>query len=192
MEEEGIAWEHDAIDEREAFFGFFDAFEVGAGLVTGESVIDAPDVMGAFEDLHAAIFGGGGIDGDGDAAEVWGEDAILVPVAIVLMPGPSATDFGVFHDHFGVVVVGFVAEEGFDGIDEFLASGEHTVDAIAWVIPEGEANFCAGAVVFREGVLIECAVLFGGLAEEGNFFLVKEMADDDEAIGVILCEVGRG
>ena len=51
---------------------FFDAVLVGAGLVAGQNVIDAPEVVRALDDLQAAVFARGRIDGDESAGEQTG------------------------------------------------------------------------------------------------------------------------
>ena len=40
-----------------------------------------------------------------------GEHAVLVPVAVILVPGPGAAHLGVLHDHLRVVVVHLAAED---------------------------------------------------------------------------------
>ena len=60
--------------------------------------------------MEATIFLVRRIHCDHDAAEIGIKDAILVPITVVLMPGPSSPGFGVLEDHLGMVVVGFVFE----------------------------------------------------------------------------------
>src|SRR5205085_6526644 len=102
----------------EAFEGVGHSIGVGAGLIAGEDVVDAAEVVGAAEDLEAAILAGGGVDGDEGAGEEREQDAVLIPVAVVLMPGPGATDAGVLHDHLGVVMVDLAFEDLLGGGDD--------------------------------------------------------------------------
>ncbi len=93
VEKQDIARIHFDVHEFEALLGMPDAVEIGSGLIAGKDVIDAAHEVGAFEDLKAAVFAGRRIDGDGGTGQEREEHAVLVPVAIILMPGPGAARF---------------------------------------------------------------------------------------------------
>src|ERR1700731_919776 len=110
VEEEHIAGIHLGVDKRETLENSGDAFLVGAGLISRQHMVDSSEQMGSLDDLKAAVFTSGGIDSNGCAAEVGGKDAILIPVTVVLMPGPCATGLRIFHDHLRMVVINFAVE----------------------------------------------------------------------------------
>ena len=71
---------------------FVDALAVGAGLVAGEDVVDPAQVVRALDHLQAAVLARGGIDRDERAGQEREQDAVLIPVAVVLVPRPRAAD----------------------------------------------------------------------------------------------------
>ena len=62
---------------------------VRAELTADHLVLDPPDPVRTLEHLEAAVGGGGGVEGDEDAREQRIEAAVLVPVAVVLVPEPG-------------------------------------------------------------------------------------------------------
>ena len=109
IEEYGVAWFHLDMDHLQPFAEFFHTLQVGSGLIASQYVIDSPGQMRPFQDLQASIFFCGAIHRDKHAAEKREENSILIPVTVVLVPCPRATNFGLFHDHFGVIMVYFAA-----------------------------------------------------------------------------------
>jgi hypothetical protein len=113
------------------------------------------------------------------------EHAVLIPVTVVLMPRPRAADPRVLHDHLGVIVICLVAEQLLHRVHQLAAAGEHPVDAVAGMVPKGQPDAGARAVIPAEGVLVEHAILVRRAAEEIDLLPVKEFPRDDEAVAVI-------
>src|ERR1700739_2339285 len=90
----------------------FQAFEdlihpalVRSCLLAFENVVDSAEVMGATNYLEAAVLPGGLVHGNRGAGQQRVENAVLIPVAVVLVPRPGTANQGILHDHLGVVVV---------------------------------------------------------------------------------------
>ena len=192
VEEQRVAGRHLDMHQFEALERFGHALMVGAGLIAGEGVIDAAEVMRAPDHLQAAILARGRVDRDERAAQEREEDAVLIPVAVVLVPRPGAADARVLHDHFGVVVVDLAFEQFLRRVHDGFAARDHAVDGVARVIPEGEADRAAFAVGATEGVLVEGAVFAGGLAEEADFFGGEHAAGKDVAVAVVVADLRVG
>lgn len=186
MEKQGVTWSHVDIEMLQAFGGLQDAVDVCACLVTGQDMVDAAQAMGSPQNLKATILPGRRIDGYHDAAEIREEQTILVPISIVLMPGPGATGFGVLENHFGMVVIDFSIQEEFDGIDDPSASGEHSVNAIAWVIPQGESDIIALPVIHCGRSEVHRLVMAGGFTEHPDFIFREKIPQDNESILMVL------
>ena len=88
-----------------------DAFHVGSGLVAAFDVINAAHVMGASENLQAAVFFGGAIDGKHAAGHVRKQTAVVVPVAIILMPRPGTANTRLLEDHLVMVMINFITQQ---------------------------------------------------------------------------------
>src|SRR5215470_7257063 len=70
VEEEDIARIHLNVNNRKTFEDRGNAFLVGAGLISGQYVIDSSEQMSPLDHLKAAIFASGSIDGNKCAAEI--------------------------------------------------------------------------------------------------------------------------
>src|SRR5439155_5712678 len=132
--------------------------------------------------LQAAVLTVAWIDGDEGAGEQRGQHAVLVPVAVVLVPGPRAADLGVLEDHLRVVMVDLAVEDLLATSHDPFAAGEHAVDAVAGVVPERQSDHAALAVGAAEGTAIELVVFLGGAAEQRNFLGVEEAAGEVKAV----------
>src|SRR5262249_48318943 len=104
MEKEGGAGLHLDIDEVEICQDFLHSCLVGSRLFAGQYMIDPAEFMRAADYLKASVFSRRRINCDVHAGEQRKEHSVLVPVSVVLMPGPGAPDLGIFHDHLGVIV----------------------------------------------------------------------------------------
>src|SRR5258708_11730555 len=105
VEEEHIAGIHFDVYKRRTLEDSGDAFLIGAGLFSRQYVVDSSEQMRTLDDLKAAVFTSGWIDSNGCAAEIRRKNAILIPVTVVLMPGPRAAGLRIFHDHLRMVVI---------------------------------------------------------------------------------------
>ena len=96
VEEEDIAGIHLNVDNRKTFKDCRNAFLFGSGLISRQHVVDSSKQMSPLDHLKAAIFASGWIDRYERAAEIGCKDAILIPITVVLMPGPGATGLCIF------------------------------------------------------------------------------------------------
>jgi hypothetical protein len=80
------------------------------------------------DDLQTAVFLCRTIDGDVVAGEMGKEDSVLIPVAVVLMPGPRATNLRVLHNPLRVIVIRLVSEELRRSAHDGFGASDHPVD----------------------------------------------------------------
>ena len=92
VKKQRIARLHFDVNQFHSLEHLADPLLIGAGLFPRQDVIDAAKVMRATDDLQATILPSGRVYGDKSTREQRGQDAILVPVAVVLVPCPCAAD----------------------------------------------------------------------------------------------------
>ena len=84
-----------------------------------------------------------------------------------------------------MVVVDFTAEQLLHRIDDAIAAGVHSVDAVARMVPQCEADGAPFAVGASERLLIHLAVGNSGAAQQLDLLGIEERFDDEIAIVVI-------
>src|SRR5215471_16520405 len=94
MEEHGIAWRQLTRYHLEPRHDVAHARGIGdvLALARHRDVVDAAEVMRALHHLQAAIRRSGGIERDLAARQMRKDAAVVVPVAVVLVPFPSSSD----------------------------------------------------------------------------------------------------
>jgi len=185
MEKDRVSRRHLAVDFFEPLLRLGDALAVGPGLIAGGDVVDPSHFVRALQNLETAVLPRRRIDRDHDAAEIGKEEAVLIPVAVILMPGPGPADAGVFQDHLRVVMIDLAANELLDRIDDAPATSHHAVDPVAGMIPEGKADLVSLSVVTRHRRMIESVVGPRRFTEESDFLGGKEAAFDEVSVPVI-------
>jgi hypothetical protein len=78
---------------------------VRSGLVTREHMFNAAEFMRSLDHLQASVLPRRRIDCDIGACQKREQYPVLIPVPVVLVPGPRPADFRVLQDHLRVVVV---------------------------------------------------------------------------------------
>src|SRR5271165_6497731 len=188
VEEQHIAGIHLDVNKRETLEDSGHAFLVGAGLISLQYVVDSFEQMRTLDDQKAAIFASGWIDSNRCVAEIGGADAILIPVTVVLMPGPGAAGLRIFHDHLRMVVINLVVENPLGGVDDGFAAREHSVDSVTGVVPKGKADNLAAAVVPSEGVVVKGLILLRGTPKQVDFLRIEHPADERVALLPVFSE----
>src|SRR5208337_2555351 len=133
----------------------------------------------------ATVLPRGRVHGDKSAREQRGQNSVLVPVAIVLVPCPCAANLRVFHDHFRMVVVHLTAQQLFRRVDEGLTSREHPIQCVAGMVPEREANSPAFSVSSVKGMLIEFPILPGGTPQQADFIFIEHSSHQDKPVSLV-------
>ena len=112
VEEQGVAGLHLDVHERACRLqDLLHPLAVGPGLVAGQDVVDPPAVVRAANHLQAAVLAGARSTAMKTLTRSRQQHAVLVPVAVILVPRPRPADLGVLHDHLRVVVVDLAAED---------------------------------------------------------------------------------
>ena len=73
--------------------------------------------------------------------------AVVIPVAVVLVPLPRAADVGLLRGELRVVVVDLAAQQVLHRVDDAMAARRETVHAVARMIPRRHARGLAGGVL---------------------------------------------
>src|SRR5260370_26757464 len=178
VEKEPIAGLHLDVHKRETLEDNGDAFLIGAGLFSRQYVVDSSEQMRTLDDLKAAVFTSGWIDSNGCAAEIRRKNAILIPVTVVLMPGPRAAGLRIFHDHLRMVVINLSIKNPFGRVNDGFAAREHAVDGVTGVVPKGKADNLAATVVASEGVIVKGFILLRGTPKQVDFLGIDHAADE--------------
>ena len=127
---------------------------------------------------------GGTVERDLAAGEMREDAAVVVPVAVVLVPFPGAADERLLRGELGLEVIDRAAEQRLHGVDHAGAAGGHAVDGIAGAVPQRDARGGALRVQPIEQVAGDFRVLFHGAAQQIGFRRVEHRAHDDEAVGM--------
>src|SRR6202011_5425951 len=94
------------------------------------------------------------------------------------MPGPGAAGLRIFHDHLRMVVINLAVENPLGGIDDGFAAREHAVNGVTGVVPKGEPDNLAAAVVPSEGVVVKGFILLRGTPKQVDFLGIEHAADE--------------
>src|ERR1700757_4223204 len=189
VEEEDIAGIHLNVDNRKTLEDCGNAFLVGACLISRQHVVDSSEQMSPLDHLKAAIFAIGWIDSNERAAEIGCKDPILIPITVVLMPGPGATGLRIFHYHLRMIVINLALENPLGGVDDGFAARKHAVDRVTGLVPKGKANNLAAAVAPPEGVVIKGFILFRRTPEQADFLRIEHPADECVALFPVFSEL---
>src|SRR5260370_31855341 len=100
------------------------------------------------------------------------------------MPCPRPTNFGVLHNHLGVVVIDFVIQKLLGGSPNRLAASNHPVDRVRGVVPERETYGPAFAVAFAKRLLVFDKGLPPGPRDEIRLFRVQAAFSKNVSIPV--------
>jgi len=123
----GVEFDRDLI---EPLANDLDTLGVGPGLVTDRAVVDASEVVRAGDHLQATVVASRGIDCDQAADQQRVQAGGVVPVAVVLVPGPSPPGPGILEDQLVVVVIDLAVEQLLDHRDDSPAAGDCCMDVI--------------------------------------------------------------
>src|SRR3954454_24514603 len=122
------------------------------------------------------------MDGDQATGQVGEEAAVVVPVAVILVPLPGAADVRLLQDHLVMVVVDLAAEEELHGVDDPPAADERRVDVVVQVVVDRELDHAPLAVATACRLVGHPVVGAGDLAQQIDLLGVEEALRDEVAI----------
>src|SRR5687768_4468515 len=96
MKEECIPWLHFNIDKFQSLLRFFNPFKIGAGLLSCDAMGESAEFVRTFDHLQASVFAVGWRECRKRGEHVRVQKAVVVPVAVVLMPFPRAANTRIF------------------------------------------------------------------------------------------------
>ncbi len=155
---------------------------VGSGLIADFAVFDAAQQVRAFENFEAAVFAGRPIDGDQATRQLREQAAVVIPVAIVLVPFPSAAGPRLFENQLVMIVIGFAAEEPLHRVDNAAAADERARDVVAERVFDGESDCTPLTIAPAGGKLIVGMLEAGDFSEQLDFLGVEQPFDDKKAV----------
>jgi hypothetical protein len=123
-----------AIDKLHCFEGVVDKGQIGSNLFAGKSVIHSSELMRSFDHLEATVLLIGFCKSNHNTDQLIGEhELILVPVPIVLVPFPCATNTWFFLHEFRVKMAngGIAIEQWSYRADHPLTSCHVSKDVVA-------------------------------------------------------------
>ncbi len=171
------------MDAFESLFGPSDAFQIGSGLFPFSHVIDAAHLVTADEDLKTAVGHRARVQGHEDGAHIGKEAAVVVPIAVVLVPIPPASGSGLLHHELGVVVIKFSGiQKRLHRTRDLFAPGDGADDVLDGVIPKAKPTFSAVTVASSESVLGKFAIFIEAFANFRQFLSIKNSLNDYEPI----------
>ena len=112
--------------------------------------------------------------------------AVVVPVAVILMPGPGPADERLLQDHLVVVVVDLVLQQSSIAVDDTTAADDGRIDVVAQFVLDVQADgapFAVGPAGRRGGA--------GGRPGRScrsrlDLFRVEQTGRDEESIACVL------
>src|SRR5882724_5427640 len=147
-------------------------------------VIDAPEVVRAAHQLHAAVGFVAAVDGHASGQHVRPQTTFLVPIGIVLVPVPPALRARALHGQLGMPVVAALAQQRLGAVDH---AGDERHLAEVGVAGLGPADDLLGvAVAVGDGAdaAADRGVGQAGLPQRLDLGGGKEAGYDDIAIAV--------
>src|SRR6185369_15337308 len=102
-------------------------FGVSASLFTVTAMFDPAQEMRSSQHLQTTVLARVGIHRDKDRRHVGEQTTVLIPVTVVLMPGPRAAGARFLDAHLGMVMIDFVAKQLLHGIDDPVAARDRSV-----------------------------------------------------------------
>ena len=153
-------------------------------LIADLAVVEPSQLMRAANDLQASVVPGGAIDSDHATGQKGREAPVVVPVTVILMPGPSPAHEGLFEDHLVVIVINFALKQSFDCLDDPPAADDSAVNVVMQFILDDEANRPPFAVDAAGGFVLHLSIGPRNRLEQVDLFGVKQLLDDEEPIGM--------
>ena len=125
MEEENAARLQFDMDPLEQRFKFGHPLKVRSCLpLAYRSMVDATQFVRAAEDLQTAVFGGCLVKGDDSLRLPWVDKALVIIVAVVLMPLPGAAGTFVLQYHLPMIEGDFFAKQDATVVGQSRAAAE--------------------------------------------------------------------
>jgi hypothetical protein len=192
VEKEGITRLQFAVNQLHPLQCGFDPLQIRRRLCPGFAMIDSPHSMRSSDDLQAAIFLGGLVQGDQATGHIREQATIVVPVAVILMPGPGSPDLGILQNHLGVIMVNFLSKDLLDPVNDPATTRHHPINSIPGMIPQGKPDIIALAIIHGGGRLIHGMIVAGGFPEKTNFLLAEQPAHEEVAITIEILDLITG
>jgi len=187
VKEEAVARFHLAIDGLAGLEDLGHALGVGdiLSFARHRRVIDASHEMRTRDHLETAILSAGGVERDHAAREPRKETAIVIPIAIILMPLPRAADIRLLGGQLRLEVVDRTAEHGLHRIDHALATRGEAINAVAGAGPQGDARRGTLRIGAIDHVIADRRIIFHRREEQVDFLAVVHATDNDETVAMI-------
>ena len=115
-------------------------------------MLKAATLVRPIEDLQTSVFLGRAVHGNHATSHVGIQAVVvLVPVSVVLVPLPGATNVRLLHYYLVVEVINLVAEQFLRRADDAFAAHTGAVDIVVELIPNSQFTDAALAVASAVG-----------------------------------------
>ena len=148
-------------------------------------MVGTPHVIGAAQELQAAVVTVAAVQGHHAAHEMREQAAVVVPVAVVLVPLPGAAAGGILGRELRLEVIDGTAEQRLGGIHHALAARREPVDAVTRAVPERNLGRTALAVRAIQYVVAHGGILLHGPPQQLGLLGVEHAARIDESIATV-------
>jgi hypothetical protein len=190
VEKDRGTWVQLAVDQFQPFDGHMNALRIGSGLIADFDVIHASNVVGATKDLQAAVLLRRSIDGNHAARQIRQQAAVVVPVSVILVPGPGAPDARFFENHLVVEVIDLIAQEAFHCLHNAARADNRTIDvAFAKFIFYVDFHRAAFAVSPAGRSGDEGPIGPRDVPQQIRLIAIEQPFDDEESIIVEACDL---
>ena len=121
-------------------------------------MIYSTTMMRPRNNLQTAIFSGGRIDCNTYTCKQRTKNMVLIPIAIILVPSPSATNFRILHYHFRMIMISLALKDFFYRANHALAPSKHSINPLPGVIPKSEFDSATFAISPSKGVFVKFVI----------------------------------
>ena len=149
-------------------------------------MVDPPRQVRAAQHLQAAVVAVCAVQRHHHAAHGGVHAAVVVPVAVVLVPLPGTAVEGLLGGEFGVVVVDLAPKHVFHGVDHSPRARGQAIDTFSGVVPQRHAGALALGILAVVQARAQRWILLHRVAHQADLQGVKEPAHDDVAVAFVL------
>src|SRR5262245_627442 len=88
-----------------------------------------------------------------------------------------------------MIVVDFTFEYSFRRVDDPVTACEHSIDALARMVPERKPYCPTFAIGPSERSAIQFTISHSSLTQESDLLLVEQVPDKDKSVTVVCCQL---
>jgi hypothetical protein len=153
-------------------------------------VVQPTELVRSAHHLEAAVLGVRPVERDHDRQHLRFEAAVVVPIAVILMPFPGAADSRLLGRQLRLKMVDRLADQRLRGVHDAFRTRGKPVNAVPGPVPQRDARRAAFLVRPQERMVADGGILLHGAPEEIGLPVVEKLADEHETVLMILRDLG--